>query len=389
MKKILIVLYYYHPYVSGLSVLAKNLAENFVRRGHSVTVLTSRHDKSLSREEKIEGVDIRRVPVLFSLGKGICAPTLWTETIKLSKTHDIVNFHLPIADPALAALFIPREKLITQYHCDLNLGDGIVSRVILFVSFLLMNLLLKRSKNIVVLTKDYFENCKFKKYSDKVVAIYPPIDYKRWVKLPIDTTTTSTTINNTINNNNRDNLIFKIGFVGRIVEEKGLQYLFESIEHIIKCDPKWNFKIFVVGEFNKIKVAGGTIYDKLLPYLQKYPTYIEFTGHLSDTDLLKFYNEIDLLVLPSVDPLEAFGMVQVEAMLCGTPVVASDMPGVREVVRKTSFGELTIPKDASDLAKKIIFCRDNINKRRYDISREKLLSIFNFEKELDKYEQLL
>ncbi|MBF0298775.1 MAG: glycosyltransferase family 4 protein [Oligoflexia bacterium] len=373
MKKILIVLYYYHPYVSGLSILAKNLAENLVKRGYKVTVLTTKYNNKLSNKENIEGVEVKRVPVLFSLGKGVFAPTLWIQTIKLSLTHDVVNFHLPMADTALAALFIAKRKLVTQYHCDLNLGTGLISRFILLISFMLMNIILKRSKHIVVLTKDYFEHCKFKKYIHKAVAIYPPIDHKRW-----------SIVN--FNNINIHSSFFKIGFVGRIVEEKGLQYLFESIPHIIKHDPKWKFKIIIAGELNK--VAGGSIYNKLIPYTQKYPEHISFIGYLSNDDLLKFYNEIDLLVLPSVDPLEAFGMVQLEAMLCGTPVVASNMPGVREVVRKTSFGALATPKDALDLANKIIYSRDNMSKFKQNYSREDLLSLFDFEKELDKYEKL-
>ncbi|MBF0359802.1 MAG: glycosyltransferase family 4 protein [Oligoflexia bacterium] len=394
MKKILIVLYYYHPYVSGLSVLAKNLAQNFVINGHQVTVLTTRYDKNLPKEEIINGVNIKRVPVLFSLGKGVFAPTLWIETIRLSLTHDVVNFHLPMADPALATLFIPTRKIVTQYHCDLNLGSGLVNSFIQSISFALMDIILKKSKKIVVLTKDYFSHCKFKKYIDKAVAIYPPIDYKRWVKL--SESESESEKYKKINNDS----IFKIGFVGRIVEEKGLQYLFQAIpyliEHFYNCN---NFKIIVVGELNK--VAGGSIYKSLTPYIERYPQYISFTGHLSDDDLVKFYNEIDLLVLPSIDPLEAFGMVQVEAMLCGTPVVASDMPGVREVIRRTNFGALATPRDAKDLAAKIISLHNLIfnptsnsisnstsNQTFKPIIREELLKILNFENEVVKYEKL-
>ena len=76
-------------------------------------------------------------------------------------------------------------------------------------------------------------------------------------------------------------------------------------------------------------------------------------GRLKFDDLVTFYSLIDVLVLPSVDPLEAFGMVQVEAMLCGTPVIASDMPGVREVISKTGYGRLIRKRDPEDIADKV------------------------------------
>jgi len=77
---------------------------------------------------------------------------------------------------------------------------------------------------------------------------------------------------------------------------------------------------------------------------------VRFTGFLSDADLRAFYAMCDVVALPSVDPLEAFGMVQVEAMLCGTPVVASDMPGVRFPVQATGMGALARPGDPASVA---------------------------------------
>ncbi len=80
------------------------------------------------------------------------------------------------------------------------------------------------------------------------------------------------------------------------------------------------------------------IKSSLNKYIGKFPGRIIFTGYINDSELISFYSMIDILVLPSIDPLESFGLVQIEAMLCGTPVIASDMPGVREVIRKTGNG---------------------------------------------------
>ncbi len=93
--------------------------------------------------------------------------------------------------------------------------------------------------------------------------------------------------------------------------------------------------------------------DELEPYKTAYPDTIQFLGRVDMDELVRFYYDIDVLVLPSIDRLEAFGMVQVEAMSCGTPVVASDLPGVNTVVGQTGFGRIAQPRDPEDLALQI------------------------------------
>ena len=74
--KILIELTYYRPHTSGLTIYAERLATALAGRGHQVTVLTSQYDKSLPREEMMEGVRVVRVPVLLRISKGVIMPTL-------------------------------------------------------------------------------------------------------------------------------------------------------------------------------------------------------------------------------------------------------------------------------------------------------------------------
>jgi glycosyltransferase involved in cell wall biosynthesis len=77
---------------------------------------------------------------------------------------------------------------------------------------------------------------------------------------------------------------------------------------------------------------------------------VRFAGRVGDDDLPRYYAASDLVVLPSVTRGEAFGVVLLEAMACGKPVVASDLPGVRVVVRTTGGGRLAPPGDATALA---------------------------------------
>jgi glycosyltransferase involved in cell wall biosynthesis len=76
-------------------------------------------------------------------------------------------------------------------------------------------------------------------------------------------------------------------------------------------------------------------------------------GVVSREELAAFFASCDVHVLPSVNSTESFGMVQIEAALCGTPSVATDLPGVREAVRLTGMGLTVPPRDSHALAEGI------------------------------------
>ena len=369
-KKLLIVLYYYHPYVSGLSLLAKMLAEGLAARGNTVTVLTMQYDKNLSEHQALNGVNIVRAKVLGKLGKGLMSVDFLIKLVQLSKTHDVVNPHLPMAHIGLALPLIDNNKLMPQYHCDLNLGPGIVSKVIERVSYWLMGKTLERSSKIIVTTKDYFSCSHFSRFLSRTCEIYPPVDESRFGKRE------PTELRARLGIKTDTKLI---GFVGRIVAEKGLEYLLKAIP--ILENRLDDFMVLVAGEHTK--VAGGSVKHDVDVLVNKHPDRVKLVGHLRFDDLVAFYNLIDVLVLPSVDPLEAFGMVQVEAMLCGTPVVASDMPGVREVINRTGFGRLVRPRDPQDIADRVC----ELLESPVNIPREALAD-FNYDRIIDQYEEV-
>jgi glycosyltransferase involved in cell wall biosynthesis len=74
---------------------------------------------------------------------------------------------------------------------------------------------------------------------------------------------------------------------------------------------------------------------------------------LDDRALAALYASIDVLVVPSVNSTESFGLVQIEAMTLGVPCVASDLPGIRHAVRTTGLGALFPAGDAAALARAV------------------------------------
>ena len=345
-------------------------AEGLAARGHCVTVLTTQHQDNLPCREVLNGVQVVRAKVLARASKGgISWDFLW-KIVSLAKTHDVVNPHLPMAHFGLMLPFVDIKKIIVQYHCDLNLGRGPLASILQRFSYWSMNRTLRSSSKIIATTKDYFSNCHFSEYVANVCEIYPPIDQDRFGLRDSRDLKTYLGI---------DGDPYLIGFVGRIVAEKGVEYLLRAIPYLEKKID--NFLILVAGDYTNI--AGGSVKEHVDTLSKKFPERVKFVGHLKFDDLVAFYNLIDVLVLPSVDPLEAFGMVQVEAMLCGTPVIATDMPGVRAVVQKTGIGRLVRKRDPQDLADKVLDVKDH----PVEIERT-LLAEFNYDLSIDKYESL-
>lgn len=368
--KILIVLYYYTPYVSGLSMLAKMQAEGLAARGHHVTVLTMQYRSDLATEEVHNGVHIVRAKVLAKVSKGVVSLDFLEKIVSLSRLHDIVNPHLPNAHFGLVLPFINAKKLIPQYHCDLELGGGLVNQFLQKVSYWSMGKTLEKASRIIATTSDYFSSCHFARFAKRVFEIYPPIDDKKFGRCDPSGLKTRLRI---------EGHPYMVGFVGRIVAEKGLEYLLQAIPLLSKKID--DFIILIAGEYEQ--VAGGSVKEQVDSLAKEFPGRVKFVGHLKFNDLVTFYNLIDVLVLPSVDPLEAFGMVQVEAMLCGTPVIATDMPGVREVIRKTGCGALIQKRSPQDIADKIASLYGN----PVIVRREGLVE-FEYERSIDRYETI-
>lgn len=373
-KKILIVLYYYHPYVSGVSINAKRVAEGLANRGNAVTVLTSRFDKSLPKKEVINGVEVIRRPVLTKFGKGVIMPTFWFDIIRYARVYDYVNPHLPMNDSGISSLFLPRHKMITTYQCDIFLGKGLINRTLSYLSILLMKLQLTRSSTVIPSSMDYLKHSKMKKYVNKAKPIGPTIAVPEFYKLPSF---------NYFKKLGAKKGEIKIGFVGRIVYEKGINYLLDAIPFLNKGLKE--YKIYIVGDYSN--VAGGSVKNQLDHYVKLYPDRVIFTGYVNDEDRNRFYSGIDVLVLPSIDPLEAYGLVQIEAMLCGAPVVASNLPGVRQIVKNTGYGRICKIKDAKDIAKQVTEVVKNPQK--YKPKRDVVAKLYDPEDSFDDYEALM
>lgn len=360
--KILIILNYYYPYVSGVSEYARILAENLVKRGHDVSVLTSNHNQ-LPKREIINGVKVVRADILCKISKGTLSLEFLKLARKLSKEADIINLHLPMLESGWITNFIDKEKIVATYHCDINLPSNILNNFIIKIMDMSNKVCMKHSCKIMVQTLDYAQHSRAAaKFSHKFIETTTPIkEYYRKDIARADKTV--------------------IGFCGRLVEEKGIDVLLEAYRMI--CERRKNCILQIGGDYKS--VAGGSIYPQLCDFIEKnHIEGVEFLGKIPEEKMEEFYSSIDIFVLPSINSLEAFGMVQVEAMECGTPVVATDLYGVRTIVQKTGMGIVVKKKDADALARGIIEVLEN--KEKYIKSREHIRKLYGTDICVSAYE---
>ena len=341
--KILTVLTYYRPHTSGLTIYAERLARAFARRGHQITVMTAQYDQSLPREEMMDGVRVIRVPVAVRVSKGVIAPTFGLVATKLVWEHDVIQLHLPQFDApgvAFRARLFGKPAVLT-YHCDLRLPPGLFNRFVNLVVKFQNNMAGILADHIVTYTQDYADHSSYlSRYRNKLTPILPPVELPPPAPGSVEAFAAA--------HRTRERRPV-IGMVTRFAAEKGVEVLLEALPSVLEKYPK--AQVLFAGQYQN--VLGEQAYaDRLMPRIKKFEEMgcWKFLGNLSQQQLAAFYPNMDVLVVPSLNSTESFGLVQVEAMMNNVPCVASALPGVRRPVQMHAMGKVAPIGDSSALA---------------------------------------
>lgn len=355
--RILITLTYFQPYKSGLTVYAVRLADALTKRGHQVTVLTSRYSASLPEREKIGLVEVVRMPIMMRVSKGVIMPTFPFKAWSLIQEADVVNVHVPQLDAATVAVLsrLQGKPVVTTYQCDLRLPKGFINQLANKVSYVADRITVHAAQAIVATSQDYAENSIFlPHFLDKVKVVTAPITLPEVTEEEI--------------HQFRDRLGITpdqkvIGIGARLATEKGVEYLVEAMPLILQKYP--TARVLSYGPYQNL-IGEEAYAQKLMPLIQALGNHWTFLGVISDRDVASFFHVCDLSVLPSINSTEAFGMVQIESMTCGTPVVASNLPGIRQPIIDTGMGKLIPPRDSQALAEAVISILDNQGSYNFD-----------------------
>jgi glycosyltransferase involved in cell wall biosynthesis len=324
---------YFHPHIGGVESHVMALAKELLKKGHRVTVFTSRHDPSLETREEVDGIDVRRVPMRAFLFQTPMTPKLVREIQK--EDWDVIHSHSP---PPLTAYYAAKASkkcqtpLVHTHHCDPELPSTVGRMVTWFYNRTLLANTLGSAARIIVYTESYAAtSLAIWKYP--TVCVPTGLDIDRFGPQADGFA---------IRDRHRLEDRKVVLFVGRLTEHKGIQTLIEAAPMLPKDTA---FVLVGPGEIPRS-------WSRLMRELGVEDRFLK-VGKVPDSELPAYYSACDILVLPSVSRLEAFGLVLVEAMASGKPVVASDIPGVRDVLKDGVTGFLAEPFSAKDLADKL------------------------------------
>jgi glycosyltransferase involved in cell wall biosynthesis len=368
---------YYQPHVSGLTIYVQRLAAALAQRGHEVTVLTSRYDRSLPPEEVIDGVRVVRAPVLFRISKGVIMPSFPILAWRLIRQHDVVSIHLPQFEASLLGALgrLAGRPVVLTYHCDLQLPKGWFNRMVDKVVFVSNYLAGHLAQVAVAYTQDFAEHSHFlSRFLHKVHVIPPPVIMPEPDPAAVEAFRAG------------HDLVDRpvVGMAARLATEKGVEVLIGAMTRLLEAFPR--LKVLFAGQYENV-MGEEAYYRRLMPLINKLGTeHWEFLGVLGQEQMPTFYSACDVLVVSSLNSTESFGLVQVEAMLCGTPSIASNLPGVRQPPRMTGMGEVTPIGDSAALAEAII--RVIQSAHEYRRPRRLIADTFSLERTVKGYESL-
>ena len=340
--KIAIITSTFPPYAGGIGNVAASNAKELVKLGHQVTIFTPLYEQV---KEEVAGLEIKRVKPLLKYGNSAFVPKLG----RLLKGFDIIHLHYPFFGGAEIVWLKKRKlkksgaKIVLHYHMDV-VGEGIFKLIFKIHKVFILPNIAEMSDKIIFTSMDYGKHSdlakKLEKKPDKFIEVPNGVDSQNFSPQPKDEE-----LLKKHDIKKEEKVILFVGGLDRAHYFKGVEYLIEAMSRLRQSSLSWKLVIVGSGELkqeyldlaSQLKINNKTI----------------FTGYVPNEDLPKYYNLSDVVVLPSVDKSEAFGLTLVEGMSCSKPVVASDLVGVRSVVTENIDGLLVKVKNADDLATKI------------------------------------
>jgi len=335
----------YYPKVGGIETTITNLSEGLVKDFEvSVQVLTCNDQRSSKKVLKnLNGVDIIYLP---TIGFVASLPISVAYMNSLSQLNgDILHVHEPFPWADLSYIFSSTirknfSRLVVSWHSDIVRQKWALSFYRPYIhKFLKMaDKILVSNKNLIEFSEylpDYKSKC-------EVIPLGAKLD---WVN----------------DSSNRSDRVKKIKskyasplvlFVGRLVYYKGIQYLIDAVNQ--------------VPDVSLVIIGSGPLKKELLNQIQNLnlEKRIDILPEVDEETLHSFYEACDIFVLPSVEKSETYGIVQIEAMACGKPVICTELKtGTTFINQHATTGLVVPPRNSKALAEAINNLANNVSLR--------------------------
>jgi glycosyltransferase involved in cell wall biosynthesis len=362
------------PYYAGTGIVCYHNALEMARRGHEVTVFTAGLLGAQSNEV-INKITIHRLRPIIHLGNAAMLPQLsWS-----IRGFDVMHLHYPFfgGEFAILAAKLTRTPKVITYHNDVIL-PGWRGKVEKILRWTVGKATLRSADRLLFTSQDYGQASLARAMLhglESVIGILPN---------GVDTITfcpgnPPQTLIDLYQLTSNDRVALLVARLDQAHYFKGVHIFLEALAQISP---------FVKG----IIVGDGDLRTSYEEYAHNLgiASKVFFAGYVKDESLPDFYRLAYITVLPSVTMGEAFGLVLLESFACGTPVIASNLPGVRSVVSEEKDGFLVKPGDVDDLARKIQTSLDDPERRHVMgiYGREKVVTKYAWSKVVDQLEDI-
>lgn len=341
LMRILHTVAYYGDYLGGIQHSVNEVSRRQLLSGHDVKILTS---TMFGASRVVDGVPVKRLRTPFELYRVPFTPTLPFALLK--EDCDVLHAYLPLPWLDLCAAFkkrlSPRTRLVLSIRNLLSnastLGERTATRI---HDGLTIKAALDVADAVVFTNRDFALSVPYEIPREKIYIVPNGVDL------------------DVFHPNQR--FAFKknqILFVGRLIPEKGLKVLMRAMRIVVKTIP--GAKLFaVVSDYYGEQ-------DYMKEVLEEDTGFLELRSRLPIHELAQLYRDSAVLVLPSIG-LESFGNVLVEAMASGSPVIATDLAGPRDLVQSGqdfNVGSVVPRNDVEKLAEAILAELHNNNADR-------------------------
>ncbi|MCK5785433.1 MAG: glycosyltransferase [Candidatus Sabulitectum sp.] len=331
-------------YIHDLSLFLK-------KRGHTVKILVAGGGR-----RTIEGIEITG---LWSPMRILSNPVAPGYTRALSDTDaDVIHFHLPLPAAVIGWELVRKSKrkpYIVTYHSDI-----VRQAFLLPIYGPILRRFLRGAEKVITTSENYRRTSTYLKDLENSEIIPIGVDLEQF-KPDSDT--------------GKDYYLF----VGRFRRYKGIFVLLDAWKKM--SDPP-----------RLILAGGGGLIHKIREFVETNELPVTVKSDITDNELIKLYQGARALILPSIQRSEAFGMVQVEAMACGTALISSNLPtGVSWVNQKDETGLLFPPGDSASLCGVVTRMEESpgIRKEMSLNARKRATDVFNSEALFERVEKCL
>ncbi len=336
--KLMMVAPYFYPRIGGMENYAYNITRLLAEKYDvSTSVICSNWERQSYREDMIGNTKVYRLPYLFKISSTPVNP-FWHNTISsiiLEERPEIINGHMPvpyIADIACIAAYKEKIPFILTYQNDLVGRNMLLKLLSGFYYYWSGIKTLRLSQKIIITSENYAKSSPYlRDFKSKLEIVPPGVDVR---KMRTDRKVKSS------------KQVLFVGQLNRASQHKGLNYLIRSMKMVTEAIKDARLVVVGTGDYihhhRNMAIACG-VQDK-----------IDFVGFIRDEELPEYYGESSVVVLPSYNRAEGFGIVLLEAQACGTPVIGTSVGGIPGALKDGKTGLLVPPGDPERLAEAII-----------------------------------